>query len=246
MRTVLATHSPPLSIPGGRRSTYGSVAAPWPSHGTVDLVYGAFGASRSTPPSRRSPTCTFTGSRDRAARPPARPTFAPAAPASPRLRQRSGRRSPARGRSSRARGPARCMYRRGPRRGRPPLPLVGSPAAYCAHNLESSFRHRLDESKMSRTGARRFERLLLDRFDGELDGLRRRHGRAPAALAPGRTAAPGPQRRRRRRDRSRCHRGRAAHVLFVADFTYEPNRDGPEFLSRGDAASSGAGAPRCG
>ena len=32
------------------------------------------------------------------------------------------------------------------------------PACYCAHNLESSFRHRLDESGMSLAALQRFER----------------------------------------------------------------------------------------
>jgi polysaccharide biosynthesis protein PslH len=104
------------------------------------------------------------------------------------------------------------------------------PVIYNAHNLESAFRHEINEEEARRNGRlRRFERAVLARSaeswmvsEADLAGARELCPRArlryvpnvvdAAAIEP--LGAVAPERR----------------ALFVATFTYEPNRAGLRFL----------------
>lgn len=105
------------------------------------------------------------------------------------------------------------------------LPLV-----YNAHNLESAFRHELSSPGLgSREALRRFERGLLERADlswmvspAELAAARELAPAAAVTVVPNvvdvaRIAPVGPD-------------VGAQRLLFVANFSYEPNRDGLRFL----------------
>jgi glycosyltransferase involved in cell wall biosynthesis len=232
MHTVIATSFTPTLDSGRARRTYGVVAA-LARHGEVDLVYGRFGADR---PDRRFealPNITFHAVD--------RPGQVARLPAYLRARSRGIPDDFARGIwpgipaavetlvDERGSEPVRIVAE-GPVVAAALLPLAARrPACYCSHNLESSFRHRLDESGMSRGALERFERLLLERYaeswmvsDADMEGA--------AALAPGAglrlvpnvvdvaaTAPVGPR------------SGQQA-IAFVADLGYEPNRDGVAFL----------------
>jgi glycosyltransferase involved in cell wall biosynthesis len=232
MRTVIATSFTPTLDSGRARRTYGVVAA-LARHGDVDLVYGRFGADR---PDRRFealPNITFH-SVDRPGQAARLPTYL-------RARSRGIPDDFARGIwpgipaavkklvDERGSEPVRIVAE-GPVVAAALLPLAAKrPACYCSHNLESSFRHRLDESGMSRVALERFERLLLERY-AESWMVSEADMKGAAALAPGAglrlvpnvvdvaaTVPVGP------RDGQRA-------IAFVADLGYEPNRDAVAFL----------------
>ncbi len=232
MRTIIATSFTPTLDSGRARRTYGVVAA-LSRHGEIDLVYGRFGADRPDPRYEALPNITF--------HPVERPGTLARLPAYARARLGRIPGDFARGIwpgigatvdelvAAHGGEPLRIVAE-GPVVAAALLPLADRrPACYCAHNLESSFRHRLDESGMSREALERFERQLLEHYaeswmvsEADLTGA--------AALAPGAglrlvpnvvdvlaTEPVGPR------------SGQRA-VAFVADFAYEPNRDGLAFL----------------
>ena len=110
------------------------------------------------------------------------------------------------------------------------LPLASRRAAiYDAHNLESAFRHRLDDAKMSQTEIERFERLLLSTFaenwmvsPADMEGAAVLAPEANLRLVPNVVDVAGIEPAPPRADERR--------VLFVADLSYEPNRGGLRFL----------------
>jgi glycosyltransferase involved in cell wall biosynthesis len=102
-------------------------------------------------------------------------------------------------------------------------------AVYCAHNLESSFRHRIDEAGTSLSSLERFERLLLRRYAEswmvsavDIEGASALVPTARLKLVPNvvdvAAIEPLPPRSGQRA------------VLFVADHSYEPNREALRFL----------------
>ena len=233
MRTILATSFTPTIDSGRARRTYGVVAA-LARHGPVDLVYGAFGGKEIDPAYSALPAVGF----HRVSRPG-------------RLQRLPGYLRARRDGvpSDFARGiwagiPARVaelgkgaapgtvtVVAEGPVVAASLLPLCGDlPTAYCAHNLESSFRHRLDESHMSERALQRFERLLLESYEeswmvseADMEGARALAPGAKLRLVPNvvdvAAIEPVPPRSGQR------------SLLFVADLTYEPNRDAIEFVS---------------
>lgn len=232
MRTVLATSFTPTLDSGRARRTYGVIAA-LARHGEIDLVYGRFGAAAPDPRYEELPNVTF--------HPVERPSTPARLPAYARARLRGIPDDFARGIwpgigakvgelvAAHGDGPLRIVAE-GPVVAAGLLPLAKRrPAVYVAHNLESSFRHRLDESGMSLAALQRFERLLLETY-AESWMVSEADVKGSEALAPGAgvrlvpnvvdvlaTAPVGPR------------SGQRA-VAFVADFGYEPNRDGVAFL----------------
>lgn len=229
MRTVIATSFTPTLDSGRARRTYGIVRAA-AAAGPVDLVYGAFGADRPDP--------AFEAIEGLSLHRVERPGTAARLPAFLGARLRGVPDDFARGiwpgvasrTAELAAERSTRVIAEGPVAAAALLSLAGRrPAIYDAHNLESAFRHRLDEAGMSRSALERFERRVLERFaeswmvsPADLDGA--------AALAPGAhlrlvpnvvdvaAIEPVPP-----RDGQRV-------VLFVADLTYEPNRGALEFL----------------
>lgn len=230
MRTVLATSFTPTLDSGRARRTYGIVRA-LTAHGQVDLVYGASGLGEPDP--------AYESLADVRLHRLERPGPAARAPAYVRARLSRVPDDFARGiwpnvatRTAKlARGSdAVRVIADGPVAAAALLPFAAHrPAVYSAHNLESSFRHRLDDAGMSLRALRRFERLLLNRYAEswmvsplDMEGA---VALAPAArlrLVPNvvdcAAIDPVPPRRGERT------------VLFVADLTYEPNREALGFL----------------
>ena len=230
MRTVLATSFTPTLDSGRARRTYGLVRA-LAAHGSVDLVYGAFGAAAPDPAFGSIPALRL----HRVGRPgPLR-----RAPAYARARLRRVPGDFARGiwpqvadltgelagDEEKARviadGPVAAAA------------LLGyasrHDAVYSAHNLESSFRHRLDDAGMSLRSVKRFEALLLHRYaeswmvsPTDMEGAAALAPTARLRLVPNvvdvAAIDPIPARAGKR------------VVLFVADLTYEPNREAVSFL----------------
>jgi glycosyltransferase involved in cell wall biosynthesis len=233
MRTILATSFTPTIDSGRARRTYGVVAA-LAHHGPLDLVYGAFGADEIDPAYLTLPEISFHRV--------SRPGRLQRLPSYLRAR-RSGVPSdfargiwagiPARvAELSRDAGPGSLrVVAEGPVVAASLLPLVADlPAAYCAHNLESSFRHRLDETQMSERALQRFERLLLESYEeswmvseADMEGAR--------ALAPGAGLRLVPNVVDVAAIEPIAPRFGQRSLLFVADLTYEPNRDALQFLT---------------
>jgi len=229
MRTVLATSHTPTLDSGRARRTYGLTRA-LAAGGGVDFVYGAFGAASPDPAYASIP-----GVRLHRVERPRRP-----ARAVTYLRARAGGvpEDFARGiwpgvaslTGELAGGDDARVVAEGPIAAAALLPYAKRhPAVYSAHNLESSFRHRLDDAGMSLAALERFERLLLERY-AESWMVSPADMRGAAALAP--TAnlrlvpnvvdvaaiEPVPP-----RDGQRS-------ALFLADLGYEPNRQALAFL----------------
>jgi glycosyltransferase involved in cell wall biosynthesis len=229
MRTAIATSFTPTLDSGRARRTYGIVRAV-AAHGPVDLVYGAFGADRPDPAYEEIEGLSLHRVE--------RPGTAARLPAYIRARLRGVPDDFARGiwpeLASRtaelaADGGTRVIAE-GPVAAAALISLAGRrPVIYDAHNLESAFRHRLDEAGMSLAALERFERMVLERCaeswmvsPADMEGA--------AALAPGArlrlvpnvvdvaAIEPAPP-----RDGQRV-------AVFVADLTYEPNRGAVEFL----------------
>jgi polysaccharide biosynthesis protein PslH len=103
------------------------------------------------------------------------------------------------------------------------------PAIYCAHNLESAFRHRIGDATASERGLRRFERLLLERYaeswmvsQADIEGALELAPGAGLRLVPNvvDVAAIEPV----------VPRSGQRRVLFLADFGYGPNQEALQLL----------------
>jgi glycosyltransferase involved in cell wall biosynthesis len=230
MRTVLATPFTPTVDSGRGRRTYGIISA-LARHGQVDVVYGAFGANE--------PDAAYETLAGVSLHCVQRPSSLERVPAYLQARLRGVPGDFARGIWPRVASRAVELAQgsqvdrviaEGPVVAAALLPYASHhPAIYSAHNLESSFRHRLNDTDMSLRALRRFERLLLNRY-AECWMVSPIDMEGAAALAPAArlrfvpnvvdvTAIdPVPLRRGERR------------VAFVADLTYEPNRGALSFL----------------
>jgi glycosyltransferase involved in cell wall biosynthesis len=232
MRTVIATSFTPTLDSGRARRTYGVVSA-LSRHGEIDLVYGRFGADRPDRRFEELPNIAFHAV-DRPSLPARLPSY---------LRARLGGIPDdfARGIwggipaaveelvAERGDEPLRIVAE-GPVVAAALLPLAGRrPACYCAHNLESAFRHRLDESGMSQQSLERFERLLLERY-AESWMVSEADIAGSAALAPGAGLRLVPNVVDVRATEPVTPRSGQRSIAFVADLGYEPNRDGLAFL----------------
>jgi len=230
MRTILATSFTPTLDSGRARRTYG-IARALAAHGPLELVYGAFGAERPDP--------AFEAIENIRLHPISRPGRLARLPAYLRARLAGVPDDFARGiwpgvaaraatladRDAEAR-----VIAEGPVVAAGLLPYARRhPAIYSAHNLESSFRHRLDETAMSLKGLQRFEGLLLRRYaeswmvsPADIAGAAALAPEARLRLVPNvvdvAAIEPLPPRTGERT------------VLFVADLTYEPNRGALRFL----------------
>jgi polysaccharide biosynthesis protein PslH len=227
---VVATPFTPTLDSGRARRTYGIVRA-LAEHGPVDVVFGAFGGAAPDPAYRHMPGVQL----HRVDRPGATarlPAYLRARAAGvpgelargvwPGLGSATGRLAAA---DSGAR-----VVADGPVAAAALLGLAGSRAVvYSAHNLESAFRHRLAESRLSRAGLERFERRLLRRFheswmvsEADMRGARELEPGARLRLVPNvvdvAAIEPLPPRSGQRA------------VLFLADMRYEPNRLAAGFL----------------
>ncbi|HET6998417.1 MAG TPA: glycosyltransferase [Solirubrobacterales bacterium] len=230
MRTVIATSFTPTLDSGRARRTYGIVRA-LAAAGPADLIYGAFGADRPDP--------AYEEIADLRLHRVERPGTVARLPAYARARLRGVPEDFARGiwpgLAAKAaelagdEGGARLIAE-GPVAAAALLPLASHrPAVYSAHNLESTFRHRLDEAGMSLPALERFERLLLQRFEeswmvspADMEGAAALAPDARLRLVPNvvdvAAIEPAPPRQGER------------VVLFVADLSYEPNRGALRFL----------------
>lgn len=230
MRTVLATSFTPTLDSGRARRTYG-IARALATHGPVELVYGAFGAPEPDPAFAAIPRLRLHRV--------ARPGRVQRAPAYLRARLSGVPKDFARGVWPQVARRAAALAREdgesrviadGPVTAAALLPYAARhPAVYSAHNLESSFRHRLDEKAMPLRAVRRFETLLLHRYaeswmvsPTDMEGAAALAPAARLRLVPNvvdvAAIDPLPTRKGER------------VVLFVADFTYEPNRQAVSFL----------------
>jgi len=230
MRTVLATSFTPSLDSGRARRTYAVVSA-LARHGPLDVVYGAFGAA--------APDAAYDELAGVSMHRVERPRGFERTPAYLRARLAGIPADFARGiwpgvRSQTARlvagdEPVRIVAE-GPVAAAALLPLAARrPAIYNAHNLESSFRHRLDEAGMSLAALERFERLLLDSYSeswmvsaADTAGARALCPTAQLRFVPNvvDVAAIEPV----------APRNGEQVVLFVADLGYEPNRGALSFL----------------
>lgn len=230
MRTVIATSFTPTLDSGRARRTHGIVRA-LAAHGPVELVYGAFGGVSPDPVYEQIENLTM----HRVERPGALERL----PAYARARLRRVPRDFARGiwpgvaqQTAELCGEddGTRVVAEGPVAAAALLPLASRrPAVYDAHNLESSFRHRLDEAGMSQAGLERFERLLLNTFaeswmvsPADMKGAAVLAPEASLRLVPNVVDVAGIEPVPPRADQRK--------VLFVADLTYEPNRGGLRFL----------------
>jgi polysaccharide biosynthesis protein PslH len=230
VKSVVATAFTPTLDSGRGRRTYGIVGA-LAAHGRVDVVFGAFGAADPDPAYARLPQVAL----HRVDRPSAAarlPAYARArlagVPAElargvwPRIASLTGRlvAEDAAGRVV-ADGPVAAAALLGLARRRA--------VVYSAHNLESGFRHRLADTRMSRSSLERFERRLLRRFDetwmvseADIEGALALEPTARLRLVPNvvdvSAIEPLPPRAGQR------------GVLFLADMRYEPNRIAARFL----------------
>lgn len=230
METVLATPFTPTLDSGRARRTYGIVRA-LAAHGPVDVVYGVFGAE--------APDPAYSGLVNVRLHRVERPGLLQRAPAYLRARLRGLPSEFARGIwpeiATRAAqlsqgGEAAQVVAEGPLAAAALLPFARRhPAVYCAHNLESAFRHRVGSAGQSGRGLRRFERLLLERYAEswmvspvDMEGAAALAPRAKLRLVPNvvDVAATRPV----------APRTGQRSVLFVADLSYEPNREALEFL----------------
>ncbi len=228
MRTIVATSFTPTLDSGRARRTYGIVRA-LAAGGPVDLVYGAFGAEQPDDAYRTLPALSVHRVE--------RPTRLERAPAYLRARLGGVPKDFARGIwpgvpaiVEQLAGSEDRVIADGPVVAAALLPLAGRrPITYSAHNLESSFRHGLEDVSASPRALRRFERLLLERYAEswmvspvDMEGAAALAPTARLHLVPNvvdvAAIEPVPQRE-----------GEPV-VLFVADQTYEPNRKAMRFL----------------
>jgi glycosyltransferase involved in cell wall biosynthesis len=230
MRTVLATPFTPSLDSGRARRTYGIVRA-LAAHGQVDVVHGVFGAAEPDP--------AYVELANVRLHPVERPGPLERGPAFLAARLRGLPSEFARGvwpgiatRTERLAGgaePSRTIAE-GPLAAAALLGFAKRhPAVYCAHNLESSFRHRIGAGAGSQRSLKRFERLLLERYAEnwmvspvDMEGA--------AALAPGAKLRLVPNVVDVAAIEPVPPRAGERSVLFVADLSYEPNREALDFL----------------
>jgi glycosyltransferase involved in cell wall biosynthesis len=229
MRTAIATSFTPTLDSGRARRTYGIVRA-LAASGEVDLVYGAFGADRPDPAYER-----IEGLRLHRVERPGRLSRLGAYA---RARRQGVPEAFARGiwpelaeqAAALAEDAETRVIAEGPIAAAALLGLAAQrPAIYSAHNLESSFRHRLDDAEMSLAALERFERLLLERF-AESWMVSPADMRGAAALAPQAGLKLVPNVVDVAAIEPLPPRADERVVLFVADLTYEPNRGALAFL----------------
>jgi glycosyltransferase involved in cell wall biosynthesis len=230
MRTVLATPFTPSLDSGRARRTYGIVRA-LAAAAPLDIVYGAFGAAE--------PDDAYTDlagvSLHRVERP------GPLARSRAYLRARLNGLPDdfargvwpgiaARSRDLAAGSDQARVIAEGPLAAAALLPFAKRhPAVYCAHNLESAFRHRIGGTAASERGLRRFERLLLERY-AESWMVSAVDMEGAAALAPGAKLRLVPNVVDVAAIQPVAPRTGQRSVLFVADLGYEPNREALDFL----------------
>ncbi|HEY6730582.1 MAG TPA: glycosyltransferase family 4 protein [Solirubrobacterales bacterium] len=229
MRTVIATSFTPTLDSGRARRTHGIVRA-LADLGPIDLVYGAFGADQ--------PDRAFAEIEGLTMHRVERPGALGRLPAYARARLRRVPDDFARGiwpgvarrTAELSTDPGTRVVAEGPVAAAALLGLASRrEAIYDAHNLESTFRHRLDDAGMSQSDLERFERLLLNTFSenwmvspADMEGAAALAPEARLRLVPNvvdvAAIEPVPPRTDERK------------VLFVADLTYEPNRGALRFL----------------
>jgi glycosyltransferase involved in cell wall biosynthesis len=232
MQTVFVTPFTP-SLDSGRARRTWSIVWALAAAGPVDLVYGEFGAAAIDP--------VYEGLSDVSFHPVPRPGRLERLPAYARARLRGVPQSFARAiwpglatateRLAGARPEARVVAD-GPVAAGALLSLTGRrPVIYNAHNLESAFRHRLGDESIPREQLERFERLILKSCaeswmvsDPDLAGA--------AALAPEAKLRLVPNVVDVAAIRPVAPRAGQRSVLFVADFSYRPNREGLELLRK--------------
>ncbi len=237
MSDVFVTTHTPVLRSGRAVRTYGVVRALAQARGGVVVVHVRFGADepdeafRAIPGIELVPVTPSRGARRALAYARARLRGVPddfARAISPELaraaaavveRERAGGDPAAR---LIADGPEAAAALRGlPRR----LPLV-----YNAHNLESAFRHELSSPGLGSPQAlRRFERGLLERADLSWM-VSPAEAEAAHELAPGAAVAVVPNVVDVTRIAPVTPDVAAQRALFVANFSYAPNRDGLRFL----------------
>jgi glycosyltransferase involved in cell wall biosynthesis len=231
MQTVFVTPFTP-SLDSGRARRTWSIVWALAAAGPLDLVYGEFGAPSLDPVYAALDGVTF--------HPVARPGRLERLPTYARARLRGVPEAFARAiwpglatatAELARRSPDATIVADGPVAAAALLPLAGRrPLIYNAHNLESSFRHRLADESIPREQLADFERLILETCaeswmvsDLDLEGAAELAPEASLRLVPNvvdvasiRPVAP---------------RNGQRLVLFVADFSYRPNREGLELLS---------------
>jgi glycosyltransferase involved in cell wall biosynthesis len=230
LETILATPFTPTLDSGRARRTYGIVRA-LAAHGPVDVVYGVFGA--------KEPDSAYGNLANVRLHPVERPRLLERGPAYLSARLRGLPDEFARGvwpsiadraeQLAYGREGARVIAE-GPLAAAALLPFARRhPAVYCAHNLESAFRHRVGAAGTSSRGLARFERLLLERYAEnwmvstvDIEGA--------AALAPGARLRLVPNVVDVAAIEPVAPRAGQRSVLFIADLGYEPNREALDFL----------------
>lgn len=230
METVLATPFTPTLDSGRARRTYG-IARALAAQGPVEIVYGRFGAAQPDP--------AYADLERVNLHPVERPGRLARVPAYLRARSRGLPGDFARGiwpdladRTTRLADErdAPRVVAEGPLAAASLLSFAKRhPAVYCAHNLESAFRHRLGDTAESRRGFERFERLLLERY-AENWMVSTLDMKGAAALAPSANLRLVPNVVDVAAIRPVSPRIGQRSVLFVADLGYEPNREALDFL----------------
>jgi glycosyltransferase involved in cell wall biosynthesis len=234
VRDVLVTPFAPVLGGGGRLRTYAVAAALSRLH-DLEVVFGRFGGDGPSAEYRSLEGVTFTAV-DRARLPRRVATYAER-----RLRDRIP--------ASWARGvwpglAATALERAGTDAGTRLIadgPVAGAallpamqrrPVVYLAHNLESGFRHQLGGASPGELRAlRRFEQELIARAS-ETWMVSSRDAAGACELAPAAHVRVVPNAVDVQAIEPVEPVDGSALVLMVADFTYEPNRDGLDFLLR--------------
>jgi glycosyltransferase involved in cell wall biosynthesis len=230
MPTVVASSYTPTLDSGRARRTYGLIRA-LAASAPVEMVYGAFGSGEVDPAFAAIEGLTL----HRVERPGALERL----PAYARARRAGVPGAFARGiwpgvarlaAEIAAETNAERLVSEGPVAAAGLLATAAQrPCIYSAHNLESSFRHRLGDESVSRRAMERFERLLLSRFaeswmvsPADMEGAAALFPAAQLKLVPNvvdvAAIEPVPPRQGER------------VVVFVADLSYEPNRQAVRFL----------------
>jgi glycosyltransferase involved in cell wall biosynthesis len=230
MRTVLATPFTPSLDSGRARRTYGIVRA-LAAQAPLDVVYGAFGAAE--------PDDAYRDLTDVSLYQVERPGPLARGQAYLSARLRGLPDDFARGVwpgiATRAAQLAQGsddvrVVAEGPLAAAALLPFAKRhPAIYCAHNLESAFRHRIGDAGATKRGLRRFERLLLERYaeswmvsEADIEGALALAPRAKLRLVPNVVDAAAIEPVAARTGQRRG--------LFLADFGYAPNREALRLL----------------
>lgn len=233
MRSVIATPFTPTLDSGRARRTYGVVRA-LAAHGPVDVVHGVFGAT--------DPDPAYTTLANVRLHPVGRPCPLERVPAYlsallrglpdefargvwPNLARRAARLA--------SEDPEGRVIAEGPVAAAALLGFAKRHAAiYCAHNLESAFRHRIGADGSVSHGLARFEKLLLERY-AESWMVSPLDMEGAAALAPAAKMRLVPNVVDVAAIQPVAPRAGQRAVLFVADLSYAPNREALDFLLEG-------------